>query len=297
MKKIVGEYAYPIIIIVGFCILILISWFYSQLKIDDASVFWSSVLPSAFVDVISLVISTILITKIIDRKKIFNEKSKLYRIIKRPHKRLIDLILLEYLYLIMNKHNTHFTKDLPENNFMFQDIAPYFRENVHKDFQKDIIFIKKNYFEQTEDDVIGEYVKDEEVMRLEMMNEYQKKTKNAINKFMNEYSSILTSDYLVILVEIKEELDSNPLGVYSFFRDNEFSPIKINVEQYIISNQKYLDSVLRLIRYFGDINVQAAWENEKENQKNNEWGIIGIGISIFFIAYILIKLGEFLISL
>lgn len=72
-----GEYAYPIIIIFGFSILVLISWLYNQLKIEDASVFWASVLPSAFVDVISLVVSTILITKIIDRKKDFNEKSKI----------------------------------------------------------------------------------------------------------------------------------------------------------------------------------------------------------------------------
>ncbi|WP_427108638.1 hypothetical protein [Lysinibacillus xylanilyticus] len=295
MKKIMGEYAYPIIIIIGFCILVLISWLYSQLKIEDTSVFWASVLPSAFVDVISLVVSTILITKIIDRKKIFNEKSKLYRIIKRPHKRLIDLILLEYMYLIMNKHNTHFTNVLPENNFMFQNITPYFRENVHRDFQKDIIIITRNHSEQTEDGAIIEYVKEEEVMRITLMIEYQQKMKNAINEFMNEYSSILTTDYLVILVEIKEELNSNPLGVYSFFKDNQFLPIKINVEQYIINNQKYLDSVLKLIRYFGDIDVQAEWEKEKE--KNNEWGIIGIGISVFFIAYILIKLGEFLISL
>ncbi|MEY2371534.1 hypothetical protein [Lysinibacillus capsici] len=206
-----------------------------------------------------------------------------YRIIKRPHKRLIDLILVEYMYLIMNKHDTHFTKDLPENNFLFLDIAPYFRENVHKDFQKDIIIIKKVYSEQTEDGVIGEYVKDQEVMRITLMIEYHEKIKKAINEFMNEYSSILTTDYLVNLVEIKEELNSNPLGIYSFFRDKEFSPIIINVEQYIISNQKYLDSVLKLLRYFGDIDVQAAWENEKE--KNNEWGIIGIGISVFFIAF------------
>lgn len=151
-----GEYAYPIIIIIGFCILVLISWLYNQLKIEDASIFWVSVLPSAFVDVISLVVSTILITKIIDRKKIFNEKSKLYRIIKRPHKKLSKFILLEYQYLIMNKHDTHLTKVFSENNFMFQDIAPYFRENVHKDFQKDIIIIKRNYSEQTEDGVIVE---------------------------------------------------------------------------------------------------------------------------------------------
>ncbi|KOS61958.1 hypothetical protein FJQ98_19300 [Lysinibacillus agricola] len=295
MKKIMGEYAYPIIIIIGFSILVLISWLYNQLKIEDASIFWASVLPSAFVDVISLVVSTILITKIIDRKKIFNEKSKLYRIIKRPHKRLINLILQKYKYLIMNKHDTHFTKDLPENNFMFQDLAPYFKENVHKDFQKDIIIIKKNYFEQTEDGVMCEYVKDEEVMRLTLMIEYQQQIKDVINKFMNEYSSILTTEYLVILVEIKEELNSNPLGVYSFFGDDEFSPIIINVEEYIINNQTYLDSVLKLKRYFDDIDVQAAWDDE--NDKNNEWGIIGIGISIFFIAFILIKLGKFLISL
>ncbi len=290
-----GEYAYPIIITIGFSILVLISWLYNQLKIEDASIFWASVLPSAFVDVISLVVSTILITKIIDRKKIFNEKSKLYKIIKRPHKRLIDFILLEYIYLIKNKHANYFTKEFTESNFMFENIAPYFREYVHENFQKDIIVFKKTYHEIDENGVMLEYVKDEEVMRIKLMIEYQQKIKNAINKFMNEYSSILTTDYLVILVEIKEELNSNPLGVYSFFGDKEFSPIKINVEQYIISNQKYLDSVLKLIRYFGDIDVQAAWENEKE--KNNEWGFIGIGISVFFIAYILIKLGEFLISL
>ncbi|MGR7908553.1 hypothetical protein ACU64V_04095 [Lysinibacillus capsici] len=298
MKKIMGEYAYPIIIIIGFCILVLISWLYSQLNIEDTSVFWGSVLPSAFVDVISLVVSTILITKIIDRKKTFNEKSKLFRIIKRPHKRLTNLILLEYMYLIVNKHANYFTKDLPESNFMFQDIAPYFRDNIHRDFQKDIIIIKKNYSEQTEDGVIGEYVKDEEVMRLTLMNEYQQKIKNAINKFINEYSSILTTDFLVILVEIKEELNSNPLGVYSFFRakqDEHFSPIIINVEQYILSNQEYLDSVLKLVRYFDDIDVQAEWDEDKG--KKNEWGIIGICISIIFIAYILIKLGEFLTSL
>lgn len=90
MKKIIGKYAYPIIIIMGFCILILISWFYSLLKIDNASAFWSSVLPSAFVDIVSLVISTILITKIIERKRIHNEKNKTYNIIKRPHSRLIN---------------------------------------------------------------------------------------------------------------------------------------------------------------------------------------------------------------
>ncbi len=36
---------------------------------------------------------------------------------------------------------------------------------------------------------------------------------------------------------------------------------------------------------------------KRKKKKNNEWGIIGIGASIFFIAFIFIKLGEFLISL
>lgn len=293
MKRIIGEYAYPIIIIVGFCILIFIEWFYSRLNIEDDSIFWVSVLPSAFVDVISLVVSTILITKIIDRKKTYNEKNRLYRILKVPHKRLIDFMLLEYNYLIKNKHGDYFTKVFPESNFMIEDIAPYFRENVHEGFQKDIIVFRKKHHEKTKDGVMVEYVKDEEVMRLKLMEEYQKKINQRISKYMSEYSTILTTDYLVILVEIKEELNSNPLWVYSFFGDNEILPVKIDVDQYIQSNQNYLDSVLKLLRYFSDIDVQEEWDKEKLN----EWGIIGIGASILFLTYILIRIGEFLISL
>jgi hypothetical protein len=83
------------------------------------------------------------------------------------------------------------------------------------------------------------------------------------------------------------------MWAYSFLGDKEVLPVKIDVEQYIQSNQNYLDSVLELIRYFGDIDVQTVWDKGKMN----EWGFIGIGSSILFIAYILIKIGEFLISL
>ena len=293
MKRIIGEYAYPIIIIVGFCFLILISWFYSQLNIEDDSMFWSSVLPSAFVDVISLVISTILITKIIGRKKVYNEKNRLYKIIKLPHKRIIDYMMLEYIYLIKNKHANYYTKLFPKDNFMFENISPYFRENVHEDFQKDIIVIKKRYMEDTTDGVTSEYVKDAEVMRLKLMEDYQQNIHDAINKYMSEYSSILTIEYLIHLVEIKEKLNSNPLWVYSFFGDQDVMPVKIDIEKYIKSNQDYIDSILKLIRYFGDIDVQGIWD--KEN--NHEWAIIGIGAGVLFTTYILVKVGIFLVGL
>lgn len=294
MKKIVGEYAYPIIIVIGLCLLILISWFYSSLNIDDTSAFWISVLPSAFVDVISLVISTILITKIIDRKKAHNEKSKLYKILKTPHKKLIDYILLEYLYVIMNKHANYFTKEPPENNFRVDNIEPYFRENVHRNFQKDVIVFEKSYPEYDESGEITGHVEDKNVMRSTLMYEYQKNVERVINKYISDYSPILNADYLVILVEIKEILNSNPFGVYKYSKDGEINPITIiNIEKYIQKNQNYLDGVLKLVRFFSDIDVQAAWNGKEKN----EWGVIGVIFGIAFFTYLLIRIGEFLISL
>lgn len=294
MKKIVGEYAYPIIIVIGLCLLILISWFYSSLNIDDTSAFWVSVLPSAFVDVISLVISTILITKIIDRKKVHNEKSKLYKILKIQHKFLIDYILQEYLYVIKNNHANYFTTELLKNNLRIANIAPYFRENVHKNFQKDVIVFEQSYSEQDENGEIPDHVEVKLVKRGTLMYEYQKDVEGVINKYISDYSPILTADYLVILVEIKELLNSNPFGVYKNPKDEDvYSMTILDIEKYIQKNQNYLDGVLKLVRFFSDIDVQAAWNGKEKN----EWGIIGVIFGIAFFTYLLIRIGEFLISL
>lgn len=292
MKRIFGEYAYPIIIIVGFCMLVLISWLFNKINSGDQIAFWASVLPSAFVDVISLVVSTILITKIIDRKKIYNEKSRLYKIINKPHKRLIDLMLLEYMYLIANKHANYFTREVNLENFKVESIAPYFRENVHKNFQKDVLVMKEKTIEVV-DGVEYEGRKDKEVLRLELMEKYHKNINQKITDYIKEYNPILTTEYLVLLMDIKEEIKSNPLRVHSFFGDSDYIPSIINVEDYILRNQKYMDSILKLIRYFNDIDVQGIWEDKK----TSEWGVIGLIIGLVFIIYILISVGELLIRL
>ncbi|WP_249646291.1 hypothetical protein, partial [Lysinibacillus sp. D3C2_S12] len=62
--------------------------------------------------------------------------------------------------MIKNKHANYFTNEIPESNFMFENIAPYFRENVHEIFQKDIIIFNKTYREIDKNGVMVEYVKD-----------------------------------------------------------------------------------------------------------------------------------------
>ena len=220
LKKILGEYAYPLMISACFCILILISWMFNKISGDNTQIFWMSILPSAFVDVISLVVSTILITKIIEHKNIYREKTQLFAVIKTAHNNLLHSILSEYKRVIQHRHANYYYPIPKEQGLKFEDIAPYFRENIHPKFQQDILVLQKR-FTKIKDGVAGEGCRDVEIQRLELMKNYQEAVDKKITNFLREYSTVLNTEYMRLLIEVKEKIKSNPLGIHAPFGDKQ----------------------------------------------------------------------------
>ena len=293
MRKIFGEYAYPIIVIVGFCCITIISWLFSKVNLDNPINFWQSVLPSAFVDVISLVISTILITKIINRKKIHNENLRLYKLINKPHDRLMDVILYQYKDVIGNQNGEYFEKDIELDGFEETNIAPYFKKYVHKDFQKDELIFSQNTQHEDENGAVSFGIKKVPLLRVKVMDMYQEKVNETITEYIREFGPILNTDYLSLIIDVREKIKENPLDVHNFMCDSEKIPIILDVNKFIKNNQKYINSVLKVKNYFNDIDIKSI------NDKNvdAEWGVIGIGVTAIFVTYLFIKIGELLISL
>ena len=100
LKRIIGNHAYEILNSFGFIFIVLICWGYSRLGYDDTTAFWGSVYPSAFVHIRSVVISTSLITYLVNRKRVHNTKKELYSIIKVAHTNLFAELYVKYLYII-----------------------------------------------------------------------------------------------------------------------------------------------------------------------------------------------------
>lgn len=76
--------------------LLLISLFYSSLGINKEQDFCGSVLASAFVDVISIVLTTIFITEIIGKQNKYIETRDLFEMVKDDHELVVKILKNHY---------------------------------------------------------------------------------------------------------------------------------------------------------------------------------------------------------
>lgn len=287
-----GKFALELIVIVGFLSLLLISWFYSSLDKEDSGEFWKSVLSGAFVDIFSLIISSILITYLVNRKREHDDKNNLYTIIKKPHKNFIDRLLLGYLYMVCTKKNSEYKIEI-NKGLSFDNIDSYFKEYIHEDYLAESIMIKEMKRERDKNGVIYESVVMNETTRSQLFYDYGKKAIDDIDDYIKSYQTILTTEYLSRLVSIRECLKENPFQI--FIWSGDLFPSKItNVEQYTASHQEYINEVKSLIKYFADIDVQEHWYKRKQTSLNQ---LLLFSLVLMLFTYLLIKVGIYLVSI
>lgn len=255
MKKLIGNYAYEILISLGYVCLVLVCWGYAKLGVTDRTAFWASVYPSAFVDIISIVVSAIIITALVNRKREHDIKKELYTIIKYAHNNLFAELYARYLFIIsVREGDTHgelYDKDELKDH---HKVGNYLRKHVSKYYNHETIIIKRSVKEKSKD-VVFEKGVTENVARSYLFEEYVKFVNNRIDNFLKEYHFLLNGEYLSILVEIKEELKYNPFLIFKFDEEDEYGfPTYItDVDAYVLNNQNYIHKVYKLHEYFLEV--------------------------------------------
>lgn len=250
MRRVMKTHTEEFIIVSGIILVMFISYLYGDISNGNGRDFLMAALPSAFIDVISVVVTTILIANLIDEKRKYSMESRMYQILHIPHKKMVHMMIWKYKFLIIAEKDGFYNRYFIESkDFNLSDIKDYFLKNISKHFQNDIIKMKvaERYFYKKED-LEESYV---EIRRIELMEEYRSEVIENINIFLNDYSQVATPAYLGLLVEIREYLTTNnPLSI---FCEETLVPVELDIERFTEENQEYLNKVLKLKNYFIEV--------------------------------------------
>lgn len=255
IKRVIGNYAFEILISIGFVLLVLVCWGYSTIGINDTQAFWASVYPSAFVDIISVVVSTILITYLVNRKKVHDTKKDLYTIIRFAHNNLFTELYGTYLLVISVRDGETYGKTYDKDELRdHRKIGEYLEKHLNRYYNHEKIIINKNVKEKFQGGVVDKIVT-ETVARSYLFEQYVETVRDEIDKFLKEYHYLLSAEYMSILVEIKEELRHNPFLIFKFDKDDEYGipAFIIDFDKYISNNKKYIEKVYKLHEYFLEV--------------------------------------------
>ncbi|QPA53774.1 hypothetical protein [Lysinibacillus sphaericus] len=261
-KYLWSNYSYILLITIAFLMLMIIGHFWSL--ISTAENFWISVLPSAFVDVISIVISTIIVAIFIDNYQSNKEKNNLYKILKVPHQDLINGLLSPYFVILRQLSSDD------KATFKIYNINDFIEEHISNEILDKKIIKYKSYWNKAslQDLIDSGEVNVEEVLngkdyasvRAELYG-YKKESLSLIEKYLSEYKLILSKEYMILLFEIKSALNQPAFNIIKY-NEKYFQGGVQDKQDYGMMHQKFADSILKLIRYFNDIDVQKHWNDE-----------------------------------
>ncbi|SCY43226.1 hypothetical protein [Lysinibacillus fusiformis] len=82
-----------------------------------------------------------------------------------------------------------------------------------------------------------------------------------IEKYLSEYKLILSKEYMILLFEIKSALNQPAFNIIEY-NGKYFQGGVQDKQVYAMMHQKFADSILKIIRYFNDIDVQKHWNDE-----------------------------------
>ncbi|SCY43213.1 hypothetical protein [Lysinibacillus fusiformis] len=137
-KYLWSNYSYILLITIAFLMLMIISHFWSL--ISTAENFWISVLPSAFVDVISIVISTIIVAIFINNYQSNKEKNNLYKILKVPQQDLINGLLSPYFVILRQLYSDD------KATFKIYNINDFIEDHISNEILDKEIIKYKSYW-------------------------------------------------------------------------------------------------------------------------------------------------------
>lgn len=291
MNNIISKYAYELIIVIGFCMILLISWLYSVLEIENENAFWTSVLPSAFVDIISVVISAILITKIIESQKSFLKKKDLFAIVNEDHKNLSRVLKNSYRIVIQVEKDTDISNIIENTNFDYEKVDEYLKHHANSEFLNHNISSTILSFEDTSDgsDKKKFSVKQIEYKRVVLLDKYTKSANEKITSYIKDYGSFFSYDYLKTLMNIKKSLNNKLFEIDDFLGD--VKAVEIDVESFSIKNKNYMDKILLFENYFKDL------PHDEINETKTLKGALLISLVCVFSVYLLVRIGMVLILL
>lgn len=247
--KFIKDYALELIILVGVCLLFLIIVIYFRTGFDR-TIFWQSVLPSAFVDVISVMVTTILISFLVSLNKEYKTKKEFYEIIKMQHIKVFYKLENDYLSIF----TTNKYQPISNDNIIELNDIPDYIERLDDDFFRDILFI--------------DFAEKEQINRGFAFLEFEKATQETLLKFIQKYASIMPTDYKKVVFKLDHMLD------YSIFPIDNFNKEILRSE-----HKKFTDTLYWLVNYFDDIDKGKVARNES---KEYGWSIISF-TTLFFI--------------
>jgi len=145
---------------------------YFIIDFDEKTAFWQSVLPSVFVDIISVLVTVFLISKLIEIKGNYQEKEEFYRVLKMKHIKVVYQLEYNYLSIISTSEGKEITQEI-----YLTDILNYI-EKQDENFMSHIIF------------------KNEMIInRAEGFNSMRQESSEKLHNYIKVYGTLMPLDY------------------------------------------------------------------------------------------------------
>ncbi|MGE7131166.1 hypothetical protein [Lysinibacillus xylanilyticus] len=138
LLKRLKDYAWEMIIVSGGLLLLFIFIIYFRAGFDKTT-FWQSVLPSAFVDIISVLVTTFLLSYLLNKGREYKFKKQFYEIIKMQQISVFYQLENDYLSILTTKKDEAINN---ESDISLQEIPEYI-DTLNDDFFKEEIYIYK----------------------------------------------------------------------------------------------------------------------------------------------------------
>lgn len=230
----------------------------------DKNTFWESVLSNAFVDVISLIITTFLVSYLVGIGQDYKTKKEFYEIIKFNHIKVFYSMENEYLKIFDAKKDDMID---PYYSLELKDIKKHIEQNVDDGFFRDEICIDSN----------------KSKVRADAFREYEEKYKGELIKFIQKYAVVFPSDYKKLVFKLENLIDS------SILPNSHFSKGILIEEQ-----TKYSETLRLLVNYFDDINKKEVSSNIQEKYG---WDLIAFLTISFIMVCVFINFCIYLYNL
>ncbi|MDN4607906.1 hypothetical protein [Sporosarcina highlanderae] len=223
---------------------------YYLIGFNAKTVFWQSVLPSVFVDILSVLVTTFLITKLIEIKRDYKEKEEFYRVLKNKHIKMIYQLEYDYLSVISTVEGKEISQEI---------------------YLTDVL----NYLEKQDDNFLNHIIlkSGKEISREEGFNSMRQDSLEKLHNYISVYGTLMPLDYKKILFELDNILD----GLIASSLSVKISGIK----EFKNEQESFVKILSELVTYFDDIDKGRV---SVKGNKNYGWGIILLVSLIFIVA-------------
>lgn len=254
LKDIWNDKEYRIILITGVILIILLITVY-LFSYGTLATFIQNSMVNLIIEILSILITVILLSRLLERRKNRLNKEKAYNIIQFRYSKMISNLYRSF-HLFVTKTQMTESDDIKNNSSHFLKSIEDIKNNIEIVI-KDDFFTKKPVgmvYEPISNDVFKNFVEKEIdifQMPLAMRESYQKE----LNEFLMMYSVILPDDLRNHLYELNNQMETSPLFMspYQMGMRPNLDNVQYKPEEFRQHTLEILNTYYKLFSYFSGV--------------------------------------------